>query len=101
MKFKLMNMILAGIISLGVVITASSLIHSPKQASTMTLKNIETNKTTVFVASQNHPNCAWFNEAVQPTDVKIACAWFVEAVDQPTIEKIVMNRDGSFDVAMR
>jgi hypothetical protein len=59
--------------------------QTPIQTSNpVTLKRIQTDKAATFYAAQ-HPSCAWFVEAVLPTDEKLAaqhpsCAWFVEAV---------------------
>ena len=59
--------------------------HVPTQIqNSVTLKRIQTDKAATFYAD-HRPSCAWFVEAVLPTDEKLAvqhpsCAWFVEAV---------------------
>lgn len=62
-----------------VVVGLSIAARVPAQSqSSMTLKNIRTDKSTTFYAD-HRPDCAWFNEAVY-ADHRPSCAWFNEAV---------------------
>ena len=80
LRFVAAMLITVAIIGLSAVAT-----HTPVQnQSSLTLKNIRTDNSTTFYAS-HQPRCAWFVEAVLPTNEKLAdkrpgCAWFVEAV---------------------
>jgi hypothetical protein len=57
------------------------------------LKSIQTDRAATFYAD-HHPSCAWFVEAVAPTeklaDNRPSCAWFVEAV-VPTDDSKLMT----------
>jgi hypothetical protein len=75
----------AALVAVTVIGVSTLAMHTPIQTSNpVTLKRIQTDKAATFYAD-HRPSCAWFVEAVLPTDEKLAvqhpsCAWFVEAV---------------------
>jgi hypothetical protein len=80
-----LRFVAAMLITLAIIGVSAVATHTPAQnQSSLTLKSIRTDNSTTFYASQR-PSCAWFVEAVLPTNEKLAdqrpsCAWFVEAV---------------------
>jgi hypothetical protein len=79
------------LITMAIIGLSAAATHTPAQKqSSLTLKNIRTDKSTTFYANQRTTG-AWFVEAVYG-DARTSGAWFVEAVlatDEPSMAKSV------------
>ena len=83
-RYVTVRLVAAMLITIAVVVLSSLATYAPAQnQSWLTLKNIRTDKASVFYA-HNRTDRAWFVEAVLPTgeyaDHRASGAWFVEAV---------------------
>jgi hypothetical protein len=86
----------ATLVTVAVIVFSSLATHAPAQnQSSLTLKNIRTDKATAFYAD-NRANGAWFVEMVLPTshyaNNRANGAWFVEMV-LPTGDSNVMTEN--------
>jgi hypothetical protein len=70
----------AMLVTVAVIGLSSLAMHAPRQTQNpVTLKNIQTDKATLFYASAR-PDCAWFVEAVLPTGESKAATENLKAV---------------------
>src|SRR6516225_9704012 len=81
---KTVRMLAAILVAVAVIVLSTLATHGPVQnQSSLTLKNVRTDKVTTFYAN-HRASGAWFVEAVLPTghyaDHRASGAWFVEAV---------------------
>ena len=92
--FATVRLLVAMLITIAVIVFSTLATHAPAQnQSSLTLKNIRTDKATSFY-TDNRANRAWFVEMVLPTgnyaDNRANRAWFVEMV-LPTGDSDVMT----------
>jgi hypothetical protein len=95
---RIVRLFAAMLVTVATIGLSAMAIHAPTQTqSSVTLKNIQTDKATTLYAD-HRPSCAWFVEMVLPTgDTKLAaarpsCAWFVEMV-LPTGDSKLMTEN--------
>ena len=91
-----LRLLAAMLVAVAVIGLSAAATHTPTQnQSSLTLKNIQTDKSTAFYAD-NRANRAWFVEMVLPTghyaDNRVNRAWFVEMV-LPTGDSKLMTEN--------
>ena len=91
-----LRLLAAMLVAVAVIGLSAAATHTPTQnQSSLTLKNIRTDKSTAFYAD-NRANRAWFVEMVLPTghyaDNRVNRAWFVEMV-LPTGDSKLMTEN--------
>ncbi len=95
-RFIRLRLIAALLVAVTVIGLSALAMHAPtRNQSSLTLKNIHTDRAATFYADQR-PDRAWFCEAVLPTsrfaDNRAGRAWFCEAV-LPTGDSNVMTEN--------